>query len=246
MWRDGAGILDVGGESTRPGSDPVATEEEVRRVVPVVERLAGETDALLSVDTTKAEVARRALACGAHIINDVSALTSDEALCDVAGEYGAGVVLMHMQGAPRTMQENPAYTDVVREVCDYLAARCQALQDLGLDADSLCVDPGIGFGKTTDHNLALLKELDQLAALERPLLVGISRKSLIGQLTGRPVEDRLAGSLGVMAWAIEHGAHIIRVHDVKESCDVARVVDMLQAGEMQHVTMGTHKIAGAQ
>lgn len=224
MAQDGAGILDVGGESSRPGADPVPVDEEIRRVVPVVEALARRTAALISVDTTKAAVAERALAAGAHIINDITALTGDPAMVEVARRYRAGVVLMHMQGTPRTMQQEPRYGDVVAEVGGFLAARMAALAADGLDPAGLAVDPGIGFGKTVEHNLALLRGIPDLVRLGRPLLVGVSRKSFLGRLTGREVADRLVPSLAALAYAVQRGAHIMRVHDVKESCEVVRLL----------------------
>ena len=221
MAREGALILDVGGESSRPGAEPVSAAEEIRRVVPVLTGLAAATDVLLSVDTTKAEVAEQALAAGAHIINDISALTADPGMTDVARRHGAGVVLMHMQGTPRTMQREPAYRDVVEEVARYLEERVRALAEAGLDPAGLAVDPGLGFGKTVEHNVALLRGLPRLTRLGYPVLVGASRKSFLGRLTGRAVDERLAPSLAALAFAVQQGAHILRVHDVKESCEVA-------------------------
>lgn len=229
MVADGADILDIGGESSRPGAAPVAEAEELRRVLPVVRALAEQTDILLSVDTTKAAVAEAALSCGAHIINDITALTGDPGMADVARRHGAGVVLMHMQGTPRTMQQHPAYGDVVAEVAGYLRARVAALAGEGLASETMAVDPGIGFGKSVDHNLALLAGLSSLVALGRPVVVGVSRKSFLGKLTGREVGDRLAPSLAALALAVREGAHIARVHDVKESCDAARVAAMFKA-----------------
>ena len=224
MAQEGAGILDIGGESSRPGAEPVSVDEEIRRVVPVVEALAKRTGALISVDTTKAAVAECALAAGAHIINDITAFTGDPAMAEVARRFGAGVVLMHMQGTPRTMQQEPRYRDVVAEVTGYLAARLAALEAAGLARASLAVDPGIGFGKTVEHNLALLRGLPELVRLGRPVLVGVSRKSFLGRLTGREVADRLVPSLAALAYAVQRGAHIMRVHDVKESCEVVRLL----------------------
>ena len=228
MIAEGADLLDIGGESTRPGAAPVPAGEEIRRVVPVIEALRSFSDLPVSVDTRKAAVAERALAAGADIINDVSALTADPAMAGVAARYSAGVVLMHMQGTPETMQHDPKYGRVAEEVRDFLADRLEALEGQGLARETLALDPGIGFGKTLEHNVRLLARLDALAALGRPVVVGVSRKSLIGRITGREVGERLAGSLAAGAWALAHGAHIIRVHDVKESCDMARVVDMLK------------------
>ena len=228
MIDEGADLLDVGGESTRSGAAPVPEDEEIRRVLPVIEAIRSGSGIPISVDTAKAAVADRALEAGADIVNDVTALTADPAMPAVAARYGAGVILMHRQGTPRTMQADPRYADVVREVRDYLAGRIAGLAAEGLAPDSLAVDPGIGFGKTLEHNVALLHNLDALAGLGRPVVVGLSRKSFLGRITGRETDDRLAGGLGAAAWAIARGAHIIRTHDAKETCDMVRVVDMLR------------------
>lgn len=230
MIAEGADLLDVGGESTRPGAAPVAEDEESRRVIPVIEAIRAESDIPLSIDTAKAAVAARALGAGADIINDVTALTADPDMPAVAARFGAGVILMHMQGTPRTMQADPRYADVVREVREYLAARLAALAARGLAPEALAVDPGIGFGKTLEHNVQLLARLETLAGLGRPMVVGLSRKSFLGRITGRDAGERLAGGLGAAAWAVARGAHIIRTHDVKETCDAVRIVDMLRHG----------------
>ncbi len=235
MVRDGAEIIDVGGESSRPGADVVPAEEELKRVVPVIKALSRETDCLLSVDTRKARVAQEALAAGAHIINDITALTFDPSMPAVARDSGAGVILMHMRGDPKTMQIEPKYGNVVKEVAGYLRGRIRQLKEQGVLTDAIAVDPGIGFGKTVEHNVSLLARLDELAGLGRPVVVGLSRKSFIGKITGREVQDRLPGSLAAMAYAIRRGAHVIRVHDVKESCDVARLVDILRREESSDV-----------
>lgn len=234
MGREGADILDIGGESTRPGAAPVSAAEEIRRTVPVIERIRAQSDIPISIDTMKAEVAARAIAAGAQIINDISAFSADPAMVDVAAGTGAGVVLMHMQGTPQTMQRQPAYGDVVREVRDYLLVRAGFCLQHGIARNRLVIDPGIGFGKTTGHNLALLRALPELAGCGFPLLVGASRKRFTGELTGRgePVERR-AGSLGAAAWAAMRGAHVLRVHDVIDTCDVCRVVDTLLRGDLQ-------------
>jgi len=237
---DGADILDVGGESTRPGAEPVPVEEEARRVLPVVERLVRETDCLISIDTTKADVARRALAQGAHVVNDVSALREDEGMARCVAEYGAGVILMHRQGIPRTMQVAPHYQDVVREVTAFLEERLRFAEAAGICMECIAVDPGIGFGKTMGHNLELLRGLGSLSALERPIAIGVSRKSFLGTWTGRDVNDRLAASLAAMVHGILSGAHIVRVHDVKESCDAARVIDIMRQEETDDAGNGRH------
>ena len=229
MLEEGARIVDIGGESTRPGAQAVDAEEECRRVLPVVEALARRGAGLISVDTSKAVVAERALAAGAHIVNDVTALTGDPAMLSVVRRYGAGVVLMHMQGSPRTMQADPRYDNVVADIKAYLAGRLRDLTRSGLDPLTLAVDPGICFGKTVAHNLDLLRHLEELAELDRPILVGASRKSFLGKITGRDTSDRLAASLAAHAFAVLRGAHLLRVHDVKESCDLARILDTLKA-----------------
>jgi dihydropteroate synthase len=229
LAESGADILDIGGESTRPGAQPVEAGEEMRRVLPVIEGLAGRTAVAVSVDTTKAVVARAALRAGAHIVNDVSACTADPEMAAVVREAGAGVVLMHMRGNPRTMQADPRYDDVVAEVREYLARRIGDLAEAGVPVGAIAVDPGIGFGKTTAHNLALLAGLDVLTALGRPVVVGHSRKRFIGELTGRPADERLAGSLAAAAAAVLKGAHVLRVHDVAQTRDAARVAAAIAA-----------------
>ena len=233
MVEAGASIIDIGGESTRPGAAPVSTEEELARVIPVIRALAGRIDRLISVDTRKAAVAEQALGLGAHIINDVSALTHDPAMAAVAQKFGAGIVLMHMKGEPGTMQKDPRYEQVVTDVVEFLASRIRDLVARGLARETMAVDPGIGFGKTLEHNLELIARLEKLAELGRPIVMGLSRKSFLGKITGREVHDRLAGSLAAAAYAVTRGANIIRVHDVKESCDVVRVVDMLRREERE-------------
>ena len=228
MVRDGADIIDVGGESTRPGAAPVSLDDELERVVPVVEALGRREDIVLSVDTMKSEVAKRALAAGVHIINDVSALGADPRMADMAKAYGAGVILMHMPGCPRTMQAQALYADVVREVRDYLIARVDYAERLGLARPTLAIDPGIGFGKTAVHNVSLLAHLGALRTCRRPIVVGLSRKAFIGQMTGRGVEDRYAGTLGALAFCLGEGAQILRVHDVKAVRDVVQVLSALR------------------
>ncbi len=235
MARDGADMIDIGGESTRPGSDPVPVEEELKRVVPVIRALSGETDCLLSVDTRKARVAEASLAAGAHVINDITALTHDPAMPSVVRDQGAGVILMHMRGDPKTMQLAPEYGNVVKEVADYLEQRIRDLEGVGLSRYSLAVDPGLGFGKTVEHNVSLIARTDYLSRFGRPVVIGLSRKSFIGKITGREVHDRLPGCLAATAYVIQRGAHVIRVHDVKESCDVARLMDILRREEARDV-----------
>lgn len=235
MLQDGADILDIGGESTRPGATEVSAEEEKARVIPVIRGIAARSRATLSVDTSKAEVARCAIEAGAHIVNDVSAMTRDPAMPGVARESGAGVVLMHMQGTPRSMQENPRYADVTAEVREYLRARVATLVAEGFDPQTLAVDPGIGFGKTVEHNVSLLANLAALRKTGRPVVIGLSRKRFLGHLTGREVNERLSASLAGLVFCVLNGAHILRVHDVRESRDAIRVTGSLQrAREGQH------------
>ena len=227
LMEDGADILDIGGESSRPGAAPVPLAEELRRVIPLVEALASQTSVLISVDTTKARVAREALAAGAHIINDITAF-SDPEMAPTVAEFQAGVVLMHMQGTPQTMQHNPHYEDVVGEIFDYLQERVRFAEGQGIPQDAIAVDPGIGFGKTLEHNLAILRRLDEFRSLGCPLVIGTSRKSFIGTLLDRPVNERLHGTSATVACAILRGANIVRVHDVREMKQVAVVTDALR------------------
>jgi dihydropteroate synthase len=228
----GAHVLDVGGESTRPGSDPVPAGEEIDRIVPVIKRLATEVDVPVSVDTRKAEVAAAALDVGAVIVNDVAAGRDDPRLFEVVRDAGAGLVLMHMLGMPKSMQEDPHYDDVVTEVRDFLAERVAAAEAAGIERDRLCVDPGIGFGKTVEHNLRLLRHVDDLRLPGIPLLLGPSRKSFIGRLTGAGPGDRLAGTAGAVAWLAARRVEIVRVHDVREMHQVVAVIDaIVGAGE---------------
>jgi len=229
MAQQGVDIIDVGGESTRPGAESVSADEEKARVVPVIEALATRTEAVLSVDTSKASVAKEAIDAGAHIINDVSAMSLDLNMAAVAAASGAGVVLMHMLGTPRTMQRDPVYENVVEEIRAYLEERCDFALSAGVARGCIAVDPGIGFGKTPSHNVVLLARLNRLASLRRPLLVGLSRKSFLGQLTGQPVNVRLSGSIAGLACAVMNGAHVMRVHDVEESRDAARVAAAIRS-----------------
>lgn len=233
MAEAGAAILDIGGESTRPGAAGVDLEEELRRVVPVIEAIRQVSELPISIDTMKAPVARAALEAGADIINDVSALTADPEMPGVAREYGAGVVLMHMRGTPRTMQAEPRYDDVVSEIAAYLTGRAATLEAAGLASASIVLDPGIGFGKSVAHNLSLLAATEQFAGLGYPVLIGLSRKRFLEQLTGAPVDQRLAGSLAGLVFAALHGAKVLRVHDVRESCDALRVALELQRRQRQ-------------
>jgi dihydropteroate synthase len=223
LAEQGAAFIDVGGESTRPGAVPVGVEEELRRVIPVIERLRGATAALISIDTSKPEVMRAAAAAGAALINDVRALREPGALA-AARDSGCGVCLMHMQGEPRTMQLEPVYADVVSEVRAFLAERVAACRTAGIEAERVAVDPGFGFGKTLEHNLTLLRHLGELSAAGRPLAVGLSRKSMVGKLTGRPEGERVLGSVVLAVIAALAGAGIVRAHDVAATVEALKVV----------------------
>lgn len=228
LLEEGADLLDVGGESTRPGADPVPAGEELDRVLPVVEALvprAETADALVSVDTSKAAVAKACLDAGVHVVNDVTAL-GDAGMAGVCADAGCGVVLMHMQGTPKTMQDDPTYDDVMADVCRHLADRRDRAVRAGVPAGSICLDPGLGFGKTPAHNVEILRRLPELRALGHPVLVGPSRKSFLGRLTGKPeAEERLWSTLGAVAVSALKGAHVLRVHDVAEAKQVLAVVD---------------------
>lgn len=231
MVAEGADIIDVGGESSRPGSLPVDEETELKRVLPVIEQLKAETQVLISVDTRKSAVAQAALKAGAHIINDISALESDQSMVEVARHFQAGLILMHKKGEPRDMQNEPKYENVVNEVSDYLSGRINLLSEMGIVSETIAVDPGIGFGKTTEHNIELMAHIEKIRALSRPVVIGLSRKRFLGQITGRAVDERLASSLGALAYCILKGASVMRVHDVKESRDVREVLNAFLSGK---------------
>ena len=229
MVREGAAIIDVGGESTRPGAAGVDEATEIARVVPVIEGIAATLDVAISIDTSKPEVMAAAAEAGACIVNDVYALRASGAR-EWAAQTGVGVCLMHMQGEPRTMQNNPRYGDVVAEVAEFLARERDACVAAGVARDAIAVDPGIGFGKLPEHNLALLKNLARFAELGAPLLVGLSRKSFIGRILGVGVDERLYGGLGLAALAVSTGARIVRSHDVRPTCDAIRMVSAVLQG----------------
>ena len=216
---EGADVIDVGGESTRPDALPVPLEEELRRVVPVIAALQGEISIPISVDTTKAEVARQALAAGARIVNDISGLTFDPDMPRVCAETGAGVILMHIQGTPQTMQLNPHYENVVEEVRRFLGRRLEALELAGIRRDACMIDPGIGFGKTAAHNLELLAGISRLRDLGRPVLIGHSRKRFVSKILGRPIDEKSLGTVGISLAAIAAGADMLRLHDITPSRD---------------------------
>jgi dihydropteroate synthase len=229
MVAEGAAIIDVGGQSTRPGSLGVGEAVEIARVLPVIEAIAASCDVAISIDSSNRGVMKAAVAAGACIINDVYALRAPGAR-EVAAETQAGVCLMHMQGEPRTMQDSPHYNDVVGEVSDFLLYERQACVNAGIAAGCIALDPGFGFGKSLEHNLTLLKELPRFAALGAPLLVGVSRKSVIGKILGKPLNERLYGGLGLAALAVSSGARIIRTHDVGPTRDAVRCVSAVLQG----------------
>lgn len=231
MRNEGADLIDVGGESTRPGSSPVPEDVQIRRILPVVAALAVDGFAL-SIDTTRAAVAEAALDAGACLINDISAARDDPTMLPMAARRGRPIILMHMQGTPATMQQEPKYQDVTAEVVEFLQDRIQAAVAAGVARGKILIDPGIGFGKTTAHNLELLKELNAFSAVAAPIVVGTSRKRFIGQITGEPnAADRLFGGAAAVAWSVAHGAAIVRVHDVRATAQVIRMTRAIQQGK---------------
>ena len=244
MIESGAEILDIGGESTRPGAQPVSLDEELRRVLPVIRELRKESSVPISVDTYKEAVARAALDVGADIVNDISALRFDPGMTALVAREGVPIILMHMQGEPRTMQREPHYVDVVREVREFLAERVLSANQAGIGHEQIIIDPGIGFGKTLTHNLALLKNLQSLKSLEQPLLIGVSRKAFIGKiLNAAGPEERLEGSLAAAVAAALTGANILRVHDVSETVCAVRVADAIRLGRLLD-QVGDNETAG--
>ena len=224
---EGAEIIDIGGESTRPGSKPVSTAEELRRVVPVIERLAKRCGAVISIDTQKPAVARAALDAGASIVNDIAANRESPEMWQIVAEARAGYICMHMQGTPQTMQAEPHYDDVLREVGDFFTERLAKLAEQGVSGEQVALDPGIGFGKELEHNIKLLSGIHQLIMSGRPLIIGASRKSFIGKLLGTPNNERLPASLACAACAAAEGAHVVRVHDVAETVQAVRMTEAL-------------------
>jgi dihydropteroate synthase len=233
LVRQGADILDIGGESTRPGALPVPVEEELHRVMPVIQALARQTAVPLSVDTSKAEVARASLAAGAHVINDVTALNGDPEMAKVIRESKAGVILMHMQGTPATMQHDPHYEDPVREIARFFSERLRFVESAGIAAERVALDPGISFGKTSEHNLEILARFHEFQELGRPVCLGVSRKGFVGRLlNNRSVDRRLPGSLAAICYAMtRHAVQIVRVHDVEETRDAVNVIAAIQEWE---------------
>ncbi len=231
MAEDGADIIDIGGESTRPGAEPVSLEEELRRTIPVIQQLATRLRVPMSIDTTKAEVARLALDAGAEIVNDISGLTFDRSMLDVCREADAGICVMHIQGTPQTMQQNPQYGNVVSEVIEFLQQQVDRCLMAGIPAERMCVDPGIGFGKTAEHNLELLSAVPNIQqALQRPVLIGHSRKRFLSKILGRTVEEQSAGTIGVAVALAELGTDVLRIHDVRAVRDALVAWDAIRCG----------------
>ncbi len=231
MFEAGAAIVDVGGESTRPGAGQISEDEELDRVIPVIETISDGTDIAVSIDTSKPGVMRAAVNAGASMINDVYALRQDGAV-EAASELDVAVCLMHMQGEPGTMQQNPGYQDIPGDILDFLSKRITACRDAGIDDEKIVIDPGFGFGKTHEHNVRLLASLDRFQELGMPLLVGLSRKSTLGALTGKDVEERLPAGIAAAILAVERGAHIVRTHDVDETIDALKIASaVMQPGK---------------
>lgn len=233
MAHDGADIIDVGGESTRPYSEQISVSEELDRVIPVIETLSQELSIPISIDTNRSRVAQQALAAGASIINDISALRFDPDMLSVAAGAGVPVILMHMQGTPSTMQDNPVYDDLIPEIVAFLRDAMDRAVKGGISRDMLIVDPGIGFGKTFDHNLIILRDLPRLSSLERPILLGTSRKAFIGHILGKQVQERETGSMATIAAGVMKGANIVRVHNVKKSVETVKIVDAIKRGSVK-------------
>ena len=227
MVAQGADIIDIGGESTRPGADRVPVEEELKRVLPVIEALRGASDVLLSIDCWKARVARAALDAGADMINDIGGLRLDPEMAGLAGETGAGVVIMHMQGRPQTMQKNPVYDDVVEDIKTFLREAIGRAEAAGVAREKILIDPGIGFGKTLEHNLEILRRLREFADLGAPMLIGTSRKSFLGKILDVPPEKRIIGTVATLGLAVREGVSVVRVHDVPEAVQAVKVADAI-------------------
>lgn len=238
MVEEGADIIDIGGESTRPGSEPVPLQEEIARTIPVIEEISKKIKVPVSIDTYKAEVAKRALDVGASIVNDISGLRFDSEMPKVASQYKVPVVIMHIKGTPKNMQVNPQYEALIPEIMDYFRESIRLAVESGIAEDKIIIDPGIGFGKTLDHNLEIIKNLHEFTLLEKPLLAGVSRKAFIGKILGdAPASERLEGTAAAVAISILNGANIIRVHDVKEMKKVALVADAVKRGRVEKVTV---------
>jgi dihydropteroate synthase len=225
LIRDGADIIDIGGESTRPGSEPISVRQEINRIIPIIKNLARRINVPISVDTYKAEVAKEALYAGASLVNDIMGLRGNSAMARVVAEFDAPIILMHIKGKPRTMQHNPRYRSLISEIRSELYKSVQKAVEFGIDKEKTIIDPGIGFGKTPAHNLQIISRLSELKSLDRPILIGCSRKSFIGNILNLPVQERLMGTAASVALAIAGGAHIVRVHDVKLMRQVAEITD---------------------
>ena len=236
MAQDGADIIDVGGESTRPYSEKISLQEELDRVIPVVQALNKELQIPLSIDTCKAEVARQALKAGASIINDISALRFDSDIITVAAEAGVPVILMHMKGTPGDMQKNPTYQNLIPEILDFLKEAIDRAVAGGINRHMVIVDPGIGFGKTSDHNLQIIRELSKFSVLERPILIGTSNKAFIGHLLNKKPHERETGTMATIATGVVNGAHIVRVHNVKKTMETVKMIDAIKRGSVEEVS----------
>ena len=230
---DGADLIDIGGESTRPYSKGISAEEEMNRVIPVIEALKKELTLPISIDTLKSQVAREALRCGASMVNDISALRSDPGMASVVADAGVPVILMHMKGTPADMQAHPTYDDVAAEIIDFLRKAIDQAVSWGIRRERIIVDPGIGFGKTFDHNLEILRELGRFQCLDAPILVGSSRKAFIGRILDKKVHERDTGTMATVAAAVMNGAHIVRVHNVKQAVETVRVIDAIKRGKIE-------------
>lgn len=227
LVEEGAGIIDIGGESTRPGAIPVEEKEELRRVLPVIERIAGKINVPISIDTIKPGVAKQAVSAGASIINDIAGNRTESTMWEIVAETGVGYIVNHIQGTPQTMQLKPTYSDVVREINEFFDDRLKRLKLLGVEENRIVLDPGIGFGKTVEHNLTILKNIIQFKKWGRPIMIGASRKSFIGKILDADVESRLAGSLACAAWCAINGVNIIRTHDVRETAHVIKMIEAI-------------------
>ena len=230
MVADGADIIDIGGLSSRPGSKPVSLEEEIKRAIPVVESVSNNFDTLISIDTYRSEVALEAISAGAHMVNDISAFNMDKNMAAVVADKGVSVTLMHMQGKPESMQENPQYENVIDEIYEYLDGKASTAIDAGVSPDKIILDPGIGFGKTLDHNLSILNKISEFRSMGYPIMMGASRKAFIGTILDLPAEDRLEGSLAAAVWSVINGVNILRVHDVAETVRSVKIARAIMSG----------------
>ena len=230
MIADGADIIDIGGMSSRPGSKPISLEEELERTIPVVESVSNNFDTLVSIDTYRSEIALEAILAGAHMVNDISAFTMDKNMAGIVADKGASVTLMHMQEKPESMQKNPQYDNAIDEIYEYLDGKASAAIDAGISPDKIVLDPGLGFGKTLDHNLSILNKISEFSSMGYPIMIGASRKSFIGAVLELPVEDRLEGSLAAAVWSVINGANILRVHDVAETVRSVKIARAIMSG----------------